>query len=243
MPEPLNCEAVAEAGLVERYVAGALSEEDAEAFESHYVTCVRCQADLRLAAAVRSVGREALRAAPRSNRLVFAAGAGALAAAAVVVLLLSSGGDRAAERFAPLGQVLQPPIYLGIPVRASEATADSLFEAAMNAYVAERYTQAASGLAAALQAGVDSAPAEFFRGASFLMLDEPREAAVDFRRVIALGETPYLAEAHYYLAKALLRLGRAAEAQEHLRMAAQASEELREPAGLLADSVQELLRR
>ena len=34
-------------------MTGKLSEREAAAFESHYLTCVRCQEELRLAAAIR----------------------------------------------------------------------------------------------------------------------------------------------------------------------------------------------
>jgi hypothetical protein len=41
--------------MIERYVAGMLSEAEGEALECHFLTCARCQSELRLAAAVRAV--------------------------------------------------------------------------------------------------------------------------------------------------------------------------------------------
>ena len=51
--EPPTCGAVARKGWVERYLTGKLPEPEAAAFESHYLTCLRCQEELRLAAAIR----------------------------------------------------------------------------------------------------------------------------------------------------------------------------------------------
>jgi hypothetical protein len=49
-----GCEGIEEQGLIERYVVGLLSEAAAEAFEEHYLTCARCQEELRLAYAIRA---------------------------------------------------------------------------------------------------------------------------------------------------------------------------------------------
>ncbi len=55
MSEALRCDAVVDHELIERYLAGLLSEDEVEALESHYLTCARCQRELRLAAVVRDV--------------------------------------------------------------------------------------------------------------------------------------------------------------------------------------------
>ena len=47
--ETLTCEAVAQRGLVERYVSGRLqTERDVSDFETHLLTCDTCREDLRL---------------------------------------------------------------------------------------------------------------------------------------------------------------------------------------------------
>jgi hypothetical protein len=55
MTDKLTCEEVTEKGLVERYLAGKLSEAETEAFEAHYLTCSRCQTELRLGAGIREL--------------------------------------------------------------------------------------------------------------------------------------------------------------------------------------------
>ena len=51
----MSCDGVVDGGLIERYLAGQLSAAETEALESHYLTCARCQAELRLGAAIRNV--------------------------------------------------------------------------------------------------------------------------------------------------------------------------------------------
>lgn len=55
MAELLTCDAIVDGELIERYLVGTLSEAEAGALESHYLTCARCQDELRLAAAIRDV--------------------------------------------------------------------------------------------------------------------------------------------------------------------------------------------
>jgi anti-sigma factor RsiW len=51
--ELLTCDAIAARGVIERYLAGRLSEAEVETFEAHYLTCSHCQRELRLAIAIR----------------------------------------------------------------------------------------------------------------------------------------------------------------------------------------------
>lgn len=55
MTDKLTCEEITERGLVEGYLAGNLSEAETEAFEAHYLTCPRCQTELRLGAGIREL--------------------------------------------------------------------------------------------------------------------------------------------------------------------------------------------
>jgi len=106
MREPLTCESVARRGWVERYVAGRLSEAETEAFEGHFVTCTRCQSELKVAAAVRAVLPEVRRSEdPGATRIEgrvvgwihrhrgIAATAAALAAIFVGILLVQPEGE------------------------------------------------------------------------------------------------------------------------------------------------------
>ena len=48
----MNCPEVEEQEIIERYLASKLSDEEAEAFEEHYLGCKRCFNELRLRHAV-----------------------------------------------------------------------------------------------------------------------------------------------------------------------------------------------
>ena len=237
----LTCESVEAAGMVERYTAGQLSPAEQDAFESHFLTCDRCQRAILVGAVARAELRGApvlhpVRASPRWGLRI---GVAVAAAAGLAAVLLLPGGEPPSS-LRRLGDLTVAPIYLGIPVRAgAPLPGDSIFDRAMAAYRDEYYGQAVVALRAALDAGVEPAPAEFFLAASQLMTDRPVAAAEGFGRVVALGATPYLAEAHYYRAKALLRLGRADEALRDLEQAAANTGATGAAARALADSVKE----
>jgi hypothetical protein len=215
-----------------------MTAAEAEAFEDHFVTCAECQSEVRFASAI--IGglpraKVASRSAKVSHR-VWAWGGGGLAiAAGLATLMILRSGPRG--DLVTLGGVREPPAYLGIPVRSADARQDSLFEGGMDAYAQRRYSAAAVALRAALTAGQDSVPAQFFLAASLLLDNRASEAADEFRHVLAYGDTPYRAEARYYLAKALLRLGRANDARAELGRLSPADGVVHDMAKALDDSV------
>ena len=219
MIEETPCRIVDASGRAEQYVAERMTKSEREAFEDHFVTCADCQREVRLAGAVRS-GLGGPSGAPtravkgsraRARRWI---GAGvALAAGIAAIAILRMGPSPA---LAALGGVLEPPMYLGVAVRGTPGRADAIFNRAMNAYTARNYADATAGLRAALAAGQDSVPTEFFLGASQLLSNDARGAAATLSRVVAKGDTPYLDEAQLFEAKALLRLGRGRDALDVL---------------------------
>lgn len=237
----LTCEDVQRDALVERSLAGRLTGADRDAFEAHYLTCARCQTELQLGTAI----RVSLRSAPTAMRpraWTRWAGVGGLAAAAIVAMVVWRSQDGVSQELRRLGAVVQAPIYLGVPLRSPNAT-DVTFEEAMRAYQAERYDDAAEGLRQVIRADAQHPPAQFFLGASLLMIGDDNEAAGAFARVIALGDTPYLSEAHFYRAKALLRRGEVDAALTDLRAVNPRSEVIAAQARALADSTTRLRAR
>lgn len=242
MSDNLSCEAVRADSFFERYVAGTLAESETAALEEHLLTCERCQTEIRLAVAIREALPEVKESQPWRLRWLGTSLITVAAAAALAGVLLISR-DRVPDELTDLGRVTQPPVYLGVAVRQEPSQADSLFSEAMAAYMTGEFAAAAVGLSQALAAGADTVPVEFFAGASLLMTDRPADAVAAFRNVIGSGDTPYLAEARYYLAKALLRLGRADEALRELRLAADGTAEIGHEARALADSVAAVVRQ
>ena len=165
-----------------------------------------------------------------------------LAAAAVAAILILPI-DRVAGPIAELGRVTQPPIYLGVPVRQAPARPDSVFDVAMTAYSVGDYAASAAELEEAIGAGADPSASLFFLGASLLMAGSGSEAADAFRAVLGAGASPYVAEAHYYLAKILLRSGAVDEALASLEAASEETGIVANQAKALADSVRAVARQ
>jgi hypothetical protein len=231
----------AELDLAQRYATRTLEPATVEAFEDHLVGCAECQAEVTLAVGMRTVVRDQppMPAIPRSWVM---GGAGMLAAAATMGFVVLNLLSKDVEAF---GAVATPPSYVGLAVRAAPAPGDSLFAAAMDSYNAGQYANAARGLEAALKAGVDSAPAEFFLASSQLMSGRNRDAVAHYGRVIAAGPSAggYLGDAHLFRARALLRLGRADEALADLRAVDSTDALIHGIASALADSIHRVIRR
>jgi hypothetical protein len=232
----------AELEIAQRYAAGLLDATDAATFEDHLLTCEQCQAEVRLTVGVRRLVRDTP-ATSRSRGTRWIVGAAVLLAAGITAVVILPGSvDR---ELADLGRVTAPPAYIGMSVRSSPQRGDSLFASAMTAYLDKRYDDAVSGLRAALTSGVDTIPTRFFLASAELMAGHPREAAVEFARVIAAGTaaSAYLPEAHLYRARAFLRLGRATDALAELGAVGQADAVNGARAAALADSVTQVMRR
>ena len=120
-PTQITCTRVEEEDLDARYLAGALSEEEAEAFEEHYFGCDRCWSAVQLGLDVRAANRAGAEPNADVGPLTVARGAGdrpsltrrrwwplALAASvAVLTVGLWQWGDR--STVAPTGDGLRGP--------------------------------------------------------------------------------------------------------------------------------------
>lgn len=232
----------AELEAAQGYATGRLDPTASMAFEEHLLFCEQCQTEVRLSVGVRHVVRVAP-AARSGQRARWIGGAAALLAASIAGFFVLPG--RVDSNVAALGQVREPPMYIGMSVRSLPRHGDSLFASAMAAYVTRQYDRAASELHAALGAGADTIPAEFFIASSELMAGHPSEAAASYARVIGAGAAagPYLPEAHLYRARALLRLGRTTDALSELDAVGPDDPEVAKHASSLADSVKQVMRR
>ena len=189
------------------------------AVEAHLAECAACRSEI---VQLRGIVRP-----PRSTRRGLILGVAAAAALVLLVALPRDAGppispgdparaDSIAQSIRALGAVAQPPIYLGVAVRAATPVATEQFSNGMRAYADARYADVVAALKGGRAAGIEGVATPFFLGASLLMLDDASGAAEEFARVIAMGETAYRSEAHYYRAKALLRLNQPADAAAEL---------------------------
>lgn len=227
---PLTCDEVERSSLAGRFLARTLPLDDAERFESHFLTCERCQHALTLGATTRAALREsshvATTAASAAVASVHMARASpshrwwipmSAAAAALIAVLGYRAGNASTRSLQPLGAVTQAPVYLGVPVRAgNDERGIAVFDSAMTEYAAQRWQSSAQLLRAAIAAGKSDSPSHFFLGAALLMRADARDAIAAFSEVISAGSTPYTSEALLYRAKAHLQLREGAEAAADL---------------------------
>jgi hypothetical protein len=109
-------------------------------------------------------------------------------------------GPIPAERFQLLAQ-FAPPAYLP---GAEQTTHTHRFDQAMESYLKHDCAGAIAGLRASVEAGSDGPAAAFYLGICTLLTGDPDSGIKDLRLAIATGGVPYIEQAKYYLAKALI---------------------------------------
>ena len=106
--------------------------------------------------------------------------------------------------------------YAPAVLRGPHDEAAAKFDAAMRPYIKRDYAAAIPGLDAAAALSPDVPQYAFFLGVCHLMTDHVALAVVCLQKAIAIGESPYLEDAHFYLAKARLRQGDIPAARDEL---------------------------
>jgi tetratricopeptide (TPR) repeat protein len=100
---------------------------------------------------------------------------------------------------------VEPPRYEPLKLRGAADEATARFQRGMERYGKADYAGAVDNLRAAADLDPDGIHILFFLGISHLMMGQD-DAAIDrLRATIARGDSAYLEEAHWYLAKAFLR--------------------------------------
>jgi tetratricopeptide (TPR) repeat protein len=217
----MNCNEVDREEIIERYVMGALDDSQRDAFEEHYFGCEECFQKLQTCRTVQSAVRQdeqKIRAEGRvraSPRMLWPAIA--LAAAgfiAFVALHQNPPAPPVAKYVAPPQPSgpdpliamahFDPPPYQAQTMRDAGSPAQSPFIGAMKDYTAGRYEQALPGLRAATEKDPQDAAYRFFLGVSYLLAGQTEKGIAVLQAVIASGDTPFLNEAWFYLAKAHL---------------------------------------
>ena len=179
-------------------------------------------------------------AARRPSALVWRVASAGLAAAAVIVLAVrlmqvpepqtapdagpSRSGDvtlrppettLAKPDLRALAQI-QPPRFEPLRLRTNTTSAQREFRAAMDLYVAGDYDQAVAGLRRAIALDQSLLAANFYLAVCLLHGNQTAEGVTVLQRVIASGESPYLEDAHFFLAKGRIREGDIASARLEL---------------------------
>lgn len=111
---------------------------------------------------------------------------------------------------------VEPAPYEPLTFRSVTAEA-APFRRGMEHYRQADYRGAIVDLRAAQELDPEAPHVHFFLGVSHLLLGEDADAVDQLRTTIALGDSPYLEEAHLYLAKAFLRQKNLDAAERQLR--------------------------
>jgi TolA-binding protein len=216
----VNCETVQNENVVERYVLGQLTAEELGSFEEHYFECEPCFEQVRLMQGLQAAGEGRPRPArvlemPGRKWQVWAAAAVVLAGVGIAAMR-QFGQPAAPVASAPAATAakvdaervllarVEPPNYTAAALRGSAGDRAENFAAAMAKFSGGDYRAAADGLRGLVEGGPETAAARFYLGVSDLMLDNWQEPVTLMRSIDAMGETPYLEQARFFLAKALL---------------------------------------
>jgi hypothetical protein len=238
----MDCDERDSADLAERYLGGRMDDAEATRYEAHFFGCGRCVAELRT---VESLGRElekmrsSVEGGTRSTRR-----APWLAAAAAVTVLAVGGfyfmargpipsRTSAANEDTTILQELariEPPPWTPSIMRGNDE-ASRRFAEAMESWPRGEWGVAIPGLREAARLDPKAPHVAFYLGVGELLTGNEGNAIVRLRHVIGLGETPYLEESRFYLAKAHLAardiVAAEAELKETVALAGPRAEEAR----------------
>lgn len=228
----MTCDEVERDDVVEDYVLGRLDEARQEAFEDHYFNCDVCLGHVRALQDARA--ELAARETPGWRRGTrWRQAAGVLAAAAVLVLGVRVGQELwSVDGEGPPGAKPRTDIVLPAPraatpielppytpprLRAAPTEPQRIFRDAMTSYAAGRCAEAIPALRRALALDASFTQARFYLGVCELHGGSVDAASATLQGVIAAGESPYLEDAHFFLARARIQRGDVEGARQELR--------------------------
>jgi len=232
----MRCDHAEREEMVEKYLTSRLSPQDQEAFEEHYFSCSRCFDSVETYRALQAELKEAasaIRTEPLPRvipwRWAWAAGVATVAVVVTLVVWLRPPAPELAPRapvvVAPppsspslteLARV-EPPPYIPATLRGAADRATQHFRAGMQHYAKEDFRGALPDLRAAAKLNPKAPEIQFFLGISYLISEQTDRAIAHLRATVALGESPYLEESYFYLAKAFLRKEDIEAAQDALQ--------------------------
>jgi hypothetical protein len=241
----MSCATIGAQDVAGRYLAGTLSESERDAYERHYFDCQQCFDALRLAGTTRvaspaiparrwwppwlaaaavvviGVGMWSARATPDAGPpppVTSGQPAAGPQSSGVppVVPPAPPPEDPSPSSLIELARFAPPPHEQPV-LRGPEHEAQFLFVAALEHYAHRQYRPAIDGLRSAISKDPAAPGPSFFLGVCLLLTGRTQAGITELRRTIALGDSPYFEEAHFYLAKGLLQAGDAAAARRELR--------------------------
>jgi len=243
----MNCDQIEQEELIEKYLTGRLERADQEEFEAHYFSCPKCLQKLQVSRLLQEKlwekGETILPRSPRPHRVRVGRRAWAVSAAAVVISVAAvalwwqfgrpdrpQAGPKGTSSSLRLLARIEPPLYVPPTLRGAADEATELFRLGMGLYQEGRYEEATPDLRAAAGLDPERAGTRFFLGICLLLTEKTNEGIEELRKTVSLGDSAYLEEAHFYLAKAYLGKGDAGRAKEELNWILENGSNLKEEA-------------
>ena len=226
----MDCARIVADQIMEKYLLDQLDDPEREQFENHFFECEECFARLEALQAAQRVLSEEPATTERSIVRPWRSRSWrwAVAAAAVAVIGLSAvwwwlGSSPRPQtvslspELAELARIT-PPHYEPIRLRGASDVAQRRFRTAMEFYSAGDYASAIPGLEEAAELDPDAPNISFFLGACYLLSGSTSKGIEALQQTADFGDTPYLEETRFLLAKAFLREGRIRRARNELAL-------------------------
>jgi tetratricopeptide (TPR) repeat protein len=252
----MNCDQIERDEIIEKYLTGRLDRAAQEEFEAHWFGCRECSRKLQVSQMLQEKlwekgdklvprAQEPARVPVRRRAWAYSAAAAVLVIAAAAVVwwqVRGPGRPQAGPKGTPSSLLMlagiKPPLYIPPALRGAQDEAAERFRLGMALYQEGRYDAAIPDLLAAADLNPKGAGIRFFLGICLLLTGQTDSGIGELQAAISLGESVYLEEAHFYLAKALLGKGDVGGAKEEFNWVLERGGNLREDASQILAQLQ-----
>jgi len=243
----MECDRIEREEIIEKYLTGRLDRAEQEKFETHYFSCSKCMQKLQVSRILQeklweqgdkilSQKQKPARVRIRRRAWVYSTAAVVLivAAAALWWQFMGPGRPSAGTKGTPSSLIMlariEPPLYVPLALRGAEDEAAERFRMGMKQYQDGHYGVAIPDLQAAAKLNPQATHVHFFLGICFLLTGPADPGIEELQKTIALGDSVYLEEAHFYLAKAWMRKGDIGGAKDELKWVLESGSNLKQQA-------------
>ena len=251
----MDCDQIEKEEIIEAYLTGKLERARQEEFETHYFGCSKCLEKLQVSRLLQEKlwekGETILpeREKPqlvqgRRRAWVVSAAAAMLVVAAAALWWRFGGPGRTPAGLEGVSSSLkllarfEPPLYVPLTLRGAQDEATERFRMGMGYYQDGRYAEAITELRAAAGFDPRRPGIRFFLGICLLLTEQVDAGIEELKATVALGDSVYLEEAHFYLAKAWLAKGNTRAAKAELNWVWEKGRNLRDEAARILTQLQ-----
>jgi tetratricopeptide (TPR) repeat protein len=220
----MNCDQIERDEIIEKYLTGRLDRTAQEEFEAHWFGCPECKQKLLVSRMVQEKlwekGDKLVSQTHKPIPVRVGRKAWIYSAAAAVLIIAAAAlwwqlgrprrpqaGTAGTSSSLLMLASIKPPPYIPPALRGAQDEAAERFRLGMALYQEGRYDAAIPDLLGAADLNPKGAGIRFFLGICLLLTGQTDSGIGELQAAISLGESVYLEEAHFYLAKALLGKG------------------------------------